>query len=113
QAQASLRLPLAQRAPLGGEKLTARELIELAAKEPNGAQFRQALLATLGEDRIRKGTAVTGEGPDFLWAIEAKTAPKLIVDDQPGPAMKRIQGSDLWFAAGKLATGRGHSYLYV
>ena len=58
------------------QKLGTRQLIDLAAREPNGAPFREALAATLGENRLRNGTGVTGEGPDFLWAIQAGSAPK-------------------------------------
>ena len=73
-------------------KLPPLKLIELAGKDPNGPQFRDALVATLGEDRIKSGRAVTGEGPDFLWAIETSALPQLIIDDAVGPAMAQIQG---------------------
>ena len=94
-------------------KLPPLKLIELAGKDPNGPQFRDALVATLGEDRIKSGRAVTGEGPDFLWAIETSGLPQLIIDDAVGPAMTQIQGTDLWFQTGRLATGKNHTFYYL
>jgi enterochelin esterase-like enzyme len=95
------------------EKLPPLKLIELSRSSPNGPQFREALVTTLGERRIQAGTAHIGEGPDFLWAIEASSPPHLIVDDQPRPPMTRIQGTDLWFETGKLTTGKNHTYYYM
>jgi enterochelin esterase-like enzyme len=95
------------------EKVPASKLIEMAGSDPNGAPFRQALIATLGEERIKYGTAVIGEGPDFFWAIETAGLPQLIIDDVVGPAMTQIQGTDLWFETSKLATGKNHTFYYL
>lgn len=95
------------------QRLAAPALIELANKSPNSPEFRAALSGTLTDARLKAGTAVTGQGPDFLWAIEASTAPRLVVDDAPQPPMKRIEGSNVWFAVGKLATGKNHTYHYL
>jgi enterochelin esterase-like enzyme len=94
------------------DRLPPLKLIELAGSRPNAPEFREALLAALGEQRIQRGTAIIGEGSDFLWAIQSSRQPQLIVDDQPRPRMKRIRGTDLWFATGKLATGQNHTYYY-
>src|SRR5437867_159328 len=96
-----------------GEKLPAPKLIEMAGSRPNEPRFREALVATLDENRIKAGTAIIGEGPDFLWAIESSSPPQLIVDEQARPAMTRIQGTDLWFETGKLTPGQNHTYYYV
>lgn len=95
------------------ERTPALKLIEMAGSRPNAPEFREALIATLGEQRLQRGAAITGEGPDFLWAIQSSKQPQLIVDDQPRPRMKRIRGTDLWFATGKLATGKNHTYHYL
>src|SRR5579872_600966 len=74
----------------------------------------QELIASLAEDAIAKGTAWAGEGPDFVWAVEAASQPALYVDDRPGPATKRIPGSNRWYAAGQVApVGRLHSFYYM
>jgi len=95
------------------EKLPPLKLIELAESGPNEPQFREALVATLGDRRIKAGNALIGEGPDFLWAIESASPPQLVVDEQPRPPMTRIRDTDLWFETGKLATGRNHTYYYL
>ncbi|HWC00383.1 MAG TPA: alpha/beta hydrolase-fold protein, partial [Bryobacteraceae bacterium] len=93
------------------EKMTAPQLIQMG-RRPN-ATFREALLASLPQADIRKGAAVIGEGPDFLWAVESEKAPELFVDDRPGARMSRINGSSLWFATGRLETGRAHWFHYM
>jgi len=108
-AAGSLLPPSAQAA----ERLPVARLLELAAREPNAPEFREALLATLGEGGVRGGTAVAGEGPLFLWAIESEKAPQLFVDDEARPPMTRISGTNLWFTPGTLTTGRTHAFHYV
>jgi enterochelin esterase-like enzyme len=99
--------------PAAAEKLPPLKLIDLAESSPNEPAFREALVATLGERRIKAGTAVIGEGPEFLWAIESTSPPQLVVDDQPRPPMTRIRDTDLWFETGRLTTGKNHTYYYL
>ncbi len=108
----SLPLGLTPPRALAAEKLTAPALIEQAKKELGSAGFRENALATLGEQRVKNGTAVIGLGPDFLWAVESATEPRLYVDDKVRPPMKRSEGSDLWVATGTLKPGISHSYYY-
>ncbi len=93
------------------EKLPAPRLIEMS-RHPSAA-FREALLASLGEAEVKKGTAVLGQGPDFIWAVESREAPELFVDDAPFAKMTRLKGSDLWFTSGQLKTGQAHWFHYV
>lgn len=98
--------------PAAAEKLPTARLIELAQKGPNTPELKSALQDTLGADRIAKGTAYQGEGPDFIWAVESTAQPQLVVDDAAGPAMQHIPDSAVWFATGKLTTGRNHTFRY-
>lgn len=61
---------------------------------------------------LKKGTAVTGEGSDFLWAVESDSQPSLVIDDAPPVAMTRGEGK-LWTYTGKLATGTSHMFHYI
>lgn len=67
----------------------------------------------LPPEDIRKGVAVLGEGPDFLWAFESAKKPVLYVDDQPVGTMTRKGGKGPWTYAGKLTTGTSHSFYYL
>ena len=95
------------------DKLPAPKLLDLARHKPHSSEFRDALTASLGQEKIQKGTAAIGEGPNFLWAVESKTPPQLVIDDGAPLKMKRLPKADLWFALGTLETGRSHAYHYL
>src|SRR5689334_22593166 len=56
-------------AVFAAEKVSAPELIRMS--QSKSSAFRQALVASLGNEPIKKGTAFLGEGLDFVWAVEA------------------------------------------
>ena len=110
------RLPLlllAASTLFAADKTAAPKLLELAAKSPNSIEFREAAIATLTDANIKKGTAILGEGPDFLWLVESAAKPALFVDGEARPAMKQIKGTNLWLANGKLITGTSHNFYYM
>jgi len=74
----------------------------------NPAEFRKSL----DDEALKKGTAWVGQGPDFLFAVEAAKTPMLFIDDEPGPRMVKGREATLWYATGKLATGRTHNFHY-
>src|SRR6476659_1935566 len=76
-------------------------------------ELKTALPAAMGDDNLKKGTAYLGEGSDFLFALETSSAPKLIIDEAPGGAMKSVKGSSLWVGSGQLKTGTVHSFSYL
>src|SRR5690242_13042720 len=93
------------------DKLTAPQLIEMARSQSR--DLADALRATLGDDKIAKGTAFAGERADFIWAIESDARPELFVDDRPAGPMTRAGESHLWFSIGNLQTGTVHDFYYV
>ncbi len=95
------------------EKLPARQLIEMAGQKIPAARLQETMLESLGAAEVQKGTAVLGEGPDFIWAVESEQAPTLFVDDQALPPMKRIEGGRIWFQTGKVKTGTSHAFYYL
>ena len=97
---------------MAAPKLSAPELIALAKRDPQSAQFREALSATLTDKAIDSGTATLGEGLDFIWAVKSASEPLLLIDDNPGPKMRRVEGSDLWYATGAMDTGLSHFFAY-
>src|SRR5258706_4167471 len=97
---------------MAASKMTAPDLIALAKKDPQSAQFREALIESLGAKAISEGTAILGEGTDFIWAVRNARHPQLLIDDNIGPKMLRLEGTDIWYATGAMDTGRSHSFAY-
>jgi hypothetical protein len=94
------------------EKSTATQLIELA-KTP-GPALREAITATFDTKDLKEGTAWSGHGPDFFFAIESKSKPQLLIDGARGPQLQSLANSDLWYAAARIEpVGKLHSFYYL
>jgi enterochelin esterase family protein len=91
-------------------KVSAPELIRMS--QSNAPGFHQALVDSLGGPQIKKGTAILGQGPDFIWAVEAASIPTLVVDRSEVGPMTRLEGN-LWFYVGQLKVGTSHSFYYM
>jgi hypothetical protein len=99
-------------AALGADKMTAPQLIAVANDSPGSLQA--AITATFDPKDLKAGGAWSGSGPDFFFVTEASSKPKLMIDDSPGPEMKAIAGSNLWYAAAKIGeVGRLHAFYYM
>ncbi len=68
-------------------------------------------VSALRAEDVKKGVAVAGVGPDFLWAVEAGSRPVLYVDGRALGPMKKAGGT--WTFRGKLQTGTSHSFYYM
>jgi len=109
----TLLLPiLCSCAVFGAESLTAPQLMEMARQDGKSEKFAGVLRASLGETEIAKGTAVLGEGADFIWAVGSEKLPALYVDGQPLGKMQR-GAKNLWYYTGKLKTGTSHEFHYI
>jgi enterochelin esterase family protein len=102
---------LAVAAAFAADRPTTPQLIEMARHQSAGLE--EALRATLGDDKLKKGTAFAGEGPDFIFAIEPEGRPELFVDDQVGAAMNRVRKTNLWFHTATLRPGTVHGFYYI
>jgi enterochelin esterase family protein len=98
---------LAAQAP---DKLTTPQLIELARQKSHN--LAEALGASLGDEKLKKGTAFAGEGPDFVWAVES-ARPEIYIDDRAGGPMTRAGKSNLWYHTGTLQPGTVHGFCYT
>jgi enterochelin esterase-like enzyme len=90
---------------------TTPQLIEMARHHSAGLE--EALRAALGDDKIKKGTAFSGEGPEFIFALESEAPPELFVDDRAGSAMNRVGKTNLWFQTATLQPGTVHGFYYT
>jgi enterochelin esterase-like enzyme len=97
-------------------KLSAPELIALA--RAHSPDLRAGIENTFEAKQLRDGTAWVGRGPEFFFAVEASSAPSLILDEAAGPAMEAIPsaGSEpgLWYAVAHVEpVGKLHQFRYV
>lgn len=94
------------------EKMTAEQLISMA--KANDPKLPDAIAATFDEKNLKAGTAYVSHGPDFFFAVEAPTAPGLLIDDRGDTLMQSLKDGTLWYAATTIEpVGRLHSYHYV
>jgi enterochelin esterase family protein len=94
------------------QKMSAPELIDLAKSGGNG--LGDAITASFDPKDLKDGTAWAGHGSDFFFAIETSTQPMLVIDETPGPAMRQLNGLDLWYAVARIEeVGRLHAFHYL
>src|SRR5207245_9746878 len=93
------------------DRLTAPQLIELARQKAHN--LAEALGASLGEEKVKKGTAFAGEGPDYIWAVESEARPEIYIDDRAAGPMTRAGTDELWYHTGKLQPGTVHGFYYM
>jgi enterochelin esterase family protein len=87
------------------------ELIQLA--NTGGPALAEAIAASFSAKDLQAGTAWSGHLHDFFFALRAASRPVLLIDDQPGPAMRPVPSSDLWYAAARIERlGTVHGFRY-
>jgi enterochelin esterase-like enzyme len=94
------------------DKSTALQLISLASS--NSPALEGAILATFDAPDISNGIAWVGHGRDFFFAVHASSKPALLIDDVPGPQMRQLAKSDLWYGSAHIEPlGKLHSFHYL
>ena len=88
----------------------AADLMQLAKSHAKPAEMQAAIAAAFKDPDLTKGTAVTSQGGDVFFAVKAASAPKLLIDEKPGPAMTKA--GDVYYALATLETGRSHNFIY-
>jgi len=58
---------------LAMERAAMDQILAMAKARPDAPEFRQALIARLGDAAIKSGEAFDSNGPDFIWAVEAQS----------------------------------------
>jgi len=97
---------------LAAEKSNAPQLIELA--KSNSPALRDAITATFEAKDLKEGTAWAGRGPEFFFAIDSSSQPSLQIDGAPGPKLRQLASSSLWYAPARVEpVGRLHSFHYL
>src|SRR6266403_5335700 len=97
---------------LAAEKSNAPQLIELA--KSNSPALHDAITATFEAKDLKEGTAWAGRGPEFFFAIDSSSQPSLQIDGAPGPKLRQLASSSLWYAPARIEpVGRLHSFHYL
>jgi len=98
-------------ARIGPHPRSATELIELASN--HSPLFRQAIEETYPAKALELGRVWSGHLHDFFFAVRASARPTIILDDQPGPPMQSLAGTDLWYATAHIERlGALHDFHY-
>ena len=80
----------------------------------NSPALAAAVTASFDAKDLKEGTAWLGHGPDFFFATEAAAKPALFIDQKPGPKMKKLAGSNTWYAPAHIdVVGELHSFHYL
>jgi enterochelin esterase family protein len=98
------------------QKMPAPQLaVQLAAlAQSSSPELPAAIVTTFKAEELQSGTAWTGRGSDFFFAVESPSRPILFIDDSPGPGMRQAGGGNLWYAAVQIPQlGRLHSFHYL
>ena len=94
------------------QKRTAPELIALA--QAHSPELRASIEASFEAKDLKKGTAWLGRGSEFFFAVEAASAPALMIDDAAGPGMTHVPDTQLWYATAHIEpVGRLHEFHYL
>jgi len=94
------------------EKSTAPQLIELA--KSGNPQLREAIISTFDPKDLLAGRAFIGQGPEFFFVTQSPSKPSLFIDDGPGPEMRQIPSTDLWYASARIERlGTSHTFHYM
>ena len=117
-AALTLAAPAQQNAQQNAQsKLQAPDLIALASSGKPG--LHDAIAASFDAKTLQDGTAWSGHGPQFFFAIQtsdqtADANPSLVIDDAAPTPMRQVAGSNLWFATVTgIKTGASHTFHYM
>lgn len=94
-----------------GAKSSAPQLIELA-KNPSSPAFAQAIKDTFNAQQLKNGSAITGEGANFFWALDTDATPETLIDNVPAGKMQLLPGTTIHFQTGVLKTGTSHWFVF-
>ncbi len=81
---------------IGPHPRSAAELVQLARS--HSPLLRQAIEGTYPPKALELGRVWSGRLHEFFFAVRASARPRIVLDDQPGPQMQSLEGTDLWYA---------------
>ena len=103
---------LAAPAPVA-DKLAPPDLIDYVRKNFKAPDARETIALSLGEEELKKGTAVAYQGGTMLFAVDSATEPQLIIDDQEPIKMRKLDPGSTWIYLTALTEGTSHAFSYL
>jgi len=96
--------------PAALSRSTAELLQLVKEKSPH---LQQAIEETFPQKDLQSGVAWSDHQHDFFFAVRTTSRPALLIDDAPGPAMRQIPSTDLWYTSAQIQRlGTLHSFIY-
>ena len=94
------------------KKMSVEELIALAGSVK--PELLDAITNTFDAKELKAGTAWTGHGEDFFFAIDSPERPALVLDDGRPLPMNEYQDSNYWYAWAQIKpVGTSHTFHYM
>ena len=99
-------------APLNSQELR-RSASDLAALSVSDSVGLEPVLRTIfTAQALGEGTAYQEDGQDLFFSVKTAGTPVLYIDNRTELPMKRVSGTDLWFAATNIPQVGLHSFFY-
>jgi enterochelin esterase family protein len=93
------------------EKSSAPDLLRLA--KTGSPELAQSISLTFSATELQAGTAAKGHLSSIFFAIEAASKPTLMIDGAPGPELRPLPNSALWYSVAEVpGQGTIHSFYY-
>lgn len=89
---------------------SAADPIALAKGKAKPGEMQAAITAAFKEADLSKGSAASSEGGSLFFAVKSASAPKLLIDERPGPPMTKA--GEFYYALASVDTGRSHNFAY-
>jgi len=94
------------------DKLTCEQMIALAGSGKPG--LKEAVLADFTDNGLKNANRFLFNAGDFFFAVESDGPPSLIIDKDPPRALKKLEDTNIWYAAVTgLRVSFDHSFHYV
>lgn len=94
------------------QKSSALDIIQMA--KSGSPELAHSIAQTFKASDLQQGTAAKGHLSSFFFAIDAASKPTLMIDGVPGPEMRSVTNTTLWYSVAEVPRlGAIHSYSYL
>jgi enterochelin esterase-like enzyme len=99
-------------AVIAQQKMTAPDLIRQA--KDNSSALAQSISQSFKPNELTEGTAFKSHLSWVFFAIDAPSKPALMIDGSPGPELRALPNTTVWYAVAEVpGQGAVHSFFYL